>query len=119
MRTSGIYPLKNKWNGAATTDIDLKSWRYSASSGAVNPRLPKAARQNPQPTHVARPAPDPEKNMTSSVIDAITRWSKERPDSPALLGMQQAFTYRELATAIERFGAQLRASPAKTMALRS
>src|SRR3989338_9165910 len=55
--------------------------------------------------------------MNLSVIDAITRWSEDRPDSPALSGKQHALTYRELAAAIERFGAQLRASPARTIAL--
>ena len=55
--------------------------------------------------------------MNLSVIDAINRLSKERPDSPALSGKQHALTYRELAAAIERFGAQLRASPARTIAL--
>jgi len=55
--------------------------------------------------------------MSLSVIDAINRCSKEQPDSPALLGKQYALSYRELTAAIERFGAQLRASPARTIAL--
>src|SRR3989338_3036856 len=60
---------------------------------------------------------DIEKKMSLSVIDAINRLSKEQPDSPALSGKQHALTYRELAAAIERWGEQLRASPARTIAL--
>lgn len=55
--------------------------------------------------------------MSPSVIDAVSRWSKECPDSPALIGKQQVLSYRELAAAIERFGAQLRAAPAGTIGL--
>lgn len=55
--------------------------------------------------------------MSPSIPESIARWSKERPDSPALLGRQQVLTYRDLAAAIERFGAQLRAAPARTIGL--
>ncbi|MDP2762013.1 MAG: AMP-binding protein [Sideroxyarcus sp.] len=55
--------------------------------------------------------------MNLSVIDVVIRWGKERPDSPALLGDHYALTYRELAAAIERFGAQLRAVPTRAIAL--
>ncbi|HEU0219300.1 MAG TPA: AMP-binding protein [Gallionella sp.] len=55
--------------------------------------------------------------MSPSVIDAINRRNNEHPDFPALLGKQYALTYRELAAAIERFGAQLRAAPARTIGL--
>ncbi|MBI4938964.1 MAG: AMP-binding protein [Nitrosomonadales bacterium] len=55
--------------------------------------------------------------MTLSVIDALSRWSKERPDSPALLGKQHALNYRELAASVEQFGAQLRAAPARIIGL--
>jgi len=55
--------------------------------------------------------------MYPSVIDAITRWSKEQPGSPALLGKELVLTYRELAAAIERYGAQLRAAPVKAIGL--
>jgi len=56
-------------------------------------------------------------NMNLSVIDVVIRWGKEQPDSPALLGKQYALSYRELAAAIERFGAQLRAVPTRAIAL--
>ncbi len=55
--------------------------------------------------------------MNPSVTDAINRWCGERPDSPALIGSRYALTYRELAAAIERHGARLRAAPARTIAL--
>ena len=55
--------------------------------------------------------------MSTSVIDAITRWGDEQPDSPALVGSQYALSYRELAAAIEQLGAQLRANPARAIAL--
>jgi len=55
--------------------------------------------------------------MSTSVIDAITRWGDEQPDSPALVGSQYALSYRELAAAIEQLGAQLRATPARAIAL--
>jgi len=55
--------------------------------------------------------------VTTSIIDAIARRSKEQPDSPALAGNQYALTYRELILAIERIGAQLRATPARTIGL--
>ena len=55
--------------------------------------------------------------MSTSVIAAINRWSKEQPGSPALSGRQYALTHQELAAAIERFGAQLRAAPARAIAL--
>ena len=55
--------------------------------------------------------------MNLSVIDAINQWSKEQPGSPALSGKQHVLTYRELAAAIERFSAQLRAAPARAIAL--
>lgn len=51
------------------------------------------------------------------MIDTLTRWGKERPDSPALIGKQYALSYRELAAAVERYGAQLRAAPARAIAL--
>jgi long-subunit acyl-CoA synthetase (AMP-forming) len=60
---------------------------------------------------------DIEKKMSPSMIDALTRWSKERPDSQALIGDQYALSYRELAAAVERFGTQLRAAPARAIAL--
>jgi long-subunit acyl-CoA synthetase (AMP-forming) len=60
---------------------------------------------------------DIQEKMNSPLIDTILRWSKECPDSPALLGSQQAISYRELATAIERFGAQLRAAPVRVIGL--
>src|SRR5574340_82118 len=60
---------------------------------------------------------DIEEKMSLSTIDTLTRWSKEQPDSPALVGNQYALSYRELAAAVERFGAQLRASPARAIAL--
>ncbi len=59
----------------------------------------------------------PGREMSLSVIDAIVRHSREQPDSPALIGRQHALGYLELATAIEKLGAQLRAAPARTMAL--
>ena len=55
--------------------------------------------------------------MSLPIIDALTRWGKEQPDSQALIGNQYALTYRELAAAIEQLGAQLRAAPARTIAL--
>ncbi|MDE2118520.1 MAG: thermostable hemolysin [Betaproteobacteria bacterium] len=58
-----------------------------------------------------------EQKMSPSVIDAIIRRSKEQPDSLALAGKQHALSYRELAAAIEQLGAQLRAAPARTIAL--
>ena len=55
--------------------------------------------------------------MSPSVIDAIIRRSKEQPGAPALIGNRYALTYRELAAAIKQFSAQLRAGPAKAIAL--
>ncbi len=55
--------------------------------------------------------------MSPPVVDTINRYSNEQPGSIALSGKQQSLTYRELAAAIGRFGAQLRASPAKAIAL--
>ncbi|MDO8466483.1 MAG: AMP-binding protein [Gallionella sp.] len=55
--------------------------------------------------------------MSTSVIDALIQRSKEHPDLPALVGNQYALTYRELATAIAQLSAQLRAAPARTIAL--
>ncbi len=55
--------------------------------------------------------------MSPSLIDTIRRWSKECPDSPALLGKQHALSYRELAAAIEQQGARLRAAPVRTIGL--
>lgn len=55
--------------------------------------------------------------MSPSVIDAITRLGNEQPDLPALVGNRYALTYRELAAAIEQLGAQLRARPARAIAL--
>ncbi|HEU0283049.1 MAG TPA: AMP-binding protein [Gallionella sp.] len=55
--------------------------------------------------------------MSPSVIDAIAQRSEEQSDSPALIGNQHALTYRELAAAIERLGAQLRTAPAGTIGL--
>ncbi|MDO8812721.1 MAG: AMP-binding protein [Gallionella sp.] len=53
----------------------------------------------------------------NTVIDAIIRYGKEQPDSPALIGSRYTLTYRELAAAIAQLGAQLRAAPAKAIAL--
>jgi long-subunit acyl-CoA synthetase (AMP-forming) len=55
--------------------------------------------------------------VVSTVIDAIIRYGEERPDSPALIGSRHALTYRELAAAIAQLGAQLRAAPARAIAL--
>ena len=55
--------------------------------------------------------------MSPSVIDVLILRSEEQPDSPALLGNQYALTYRELTAAIEQTGAQLRANPARAIAL--
>ena len=55
--------------------------------------------------------------MSASIIDAIVRRGNEQPDAPALIGSRYALTYRELAAAIEQLGAQLRATPAKAIAL--
>ncbi|MDP1634727.1 MAG: AMP-binding protein [Gallionellaceae bacterium] len=55
--------------------------------------------------------------MNPSVINAITRLGNEQPDAPALIGNQYALSYRELAVAIEQLGAQLRANPARAIAL--
>jgi len=81
-------------------------------SGAANPAFPKL-----QPACDARPAHDLEGKVNLSVIDALIRHGKERPDSPALVGNQYVLTYQELAAAIERLGAQLRAAPARTIGL--
>lgn len=55
--------------------------------------------------------------MNLSIIDTLTRWSNKRPDSPALLGKHHALSYRELSAAIQRYGAQLRVAPVRTIAL--
>jgi len=55
--------------------------------------------------------------MNLPIVDAINRWSEEQPGTPALSGKQQALTYRELAAAIEQFGAQLRVSTARAIGL--
>ena len=55
--------------------------------------------------------------MSLSVLDAIARWGEERPDSLAVAGGRHALSYRELAAAIERSGAQLKVSPATTIGL--
>jgi len=55
--------------------------------------------------------------MSTSVIDAIIHRSKEQSDSPALIGNQYALTYRELAAAITQLSEQLRATPARAIAL--
>ena len=60
---------------------------------------------------------DIEEKMSLSIIDTLIRWGKKQPDSPALIGNQHAFTYRELAAAIEQASAQLRAHPAGAIAL--
>ena len=51
------------------------------------------------------------------VINALIRYGKEQPDSPALMGNRCALTYRKLAAAIEQLGAQLRTNPARVIAL--
>lgn len=51
------------------------------------------------------------------VIDAVVRHAREQPDSLALACDQHTLTYRELAAAIERLGAQLLATPARAIAL--
>ena len=55
--------------------------------------------------------------MSPSIIEALIQRSKEQPDSPALVGNPHALTYRELAAAIEQLSVQLRAIPAKAIAL--
>jgi long-subunit acyl-CoA synthetase (AMP-forming) len=55
--------------------------------------------------------------MSSFVIDTITRLANGQPGLPALVGNQYAFTYLELAAAIEQLGAQLCARPARAIAL--
>lgn len=55
--------------------------------------------------------------MSSSIVDALIQRSKKQPDSPALIGNQYALTYGELAAAIEQLSAQLRAAPARAIAL--
>ena len=55
--------------------------------------------------------------MSTFVLDAVARQGREQPGSLALSGRRCELTYRELAVAIERFAAQLRASPARVIGL--
>lgn len=55
--------------------------------------------------------------MSPSVIDVLLQKRLEQPDSPALIGSQSAFTYRELADAVELFASQLSSSPVLAIAL--
>lgn len=55
--------------------------------------------------------------MSPSIIDAVIEHGKERPGSPALTGNRHSLSYRELATAIEQIGEQLRAAPVSVIAL--
>lgn len=55
--------------------------------------------------------------MQPSIIAALTRVCKKQPDAPALVGEQQALSYRDLACAIDRISAQLHAMPTKAIGI--